>query len=477
MRVRHRVATLALAAALAAGCTSSYKLGAADKAGGASTPAVLRLGFVNWTDNGADLQLLQTFAGRVSRLSGGRLRVRLVNKNYQPPDEEPRIAGGVRTGRFDLGWITTRRWDDLGVKSVDVFQAPFLFRGYRQLDAVARSHLAGRILDGLKRYKVVGLALVPRALLHPEGPRPLRAPSDYEGLQFLVARSRATDDLLAAFGARAVYTVDSVTAGPPGGVQPLRESSEVETANVVLAARVGTLFANRRGLERLSNRQRAALREAGREMVEQAIAQTPSEEAAARVHCRTGPIAMARPADLAALERAAEPVVGKLERDPETNDLIAKIRSLEASTPHDPPLVVPPACGVSTHVRGRRNNRLSPSILNGTYRYVLTKAAAVRFGPPADDPGNTFPTVVTWTLRDGDWISAVGTEKAVGTYTVTRDRIALAWPRVGYTNTFTYRRDRDGTLNLKPVLPMDRGDQFVWSAEPWRRIGPPARSP
>jgi len=25
------------------------------------------------------------------------------------------------------------------------------------------------------------------------------------------------------------------------------------------------------------------------------------------------------------------------------------------------------------------------------------------------------------------------------------------------------------------VLPMDQGDQVVWSAEPWKRVGPPVR--
>ena len=26
---------------------------------------------------------------------------------------------------------------------------------------------------------------------------------------------------------------------------------------------------------------------------------------------------------------------------------------------------------------------------------------------------------------------------------------------------------------LKPVLPMDPGDQFVWAYKPWQRIAPP----
>jgi hypothetical protein len=38
---------------------------------------------------------------------------------------------------------------------------------------------------------------------------------------------------------------------------------------------------------------------------------------------------------------------------------------------------------------------------------------------------------------------------------------------------FRFARDPNGTIHLKPVLPMDSGDQFIWASKPWRRIGPP----
>src|SRR5205823_5450891 len=120
--------------------------------------------------------------------------------------------------------------------------------------------------------------------------------------------------------------------------------------------------------------------------------------------------------------------------------------------------------------RTRPVNGVSPSVLNGTYRYVLTKADAVAFGPPATNPENKYPVVVTWTLRDGRWISTTGSQKGVGTYTVARGRISLLWPREGHTNRFTYARDRNGTLHLSAVQPMDRGDEFAWASRAWRRI-------
>ena len=49
---------------------------------------------------------------------GRRLRVQVVNKAYQPPDEELEIARAVHAGRFDLGWITTRRCSLSGGKGI-----------------------------------------------------------------------------------------------------------------------------------------------------------------------------------------------------------------------------------------------------------------------------------------------------------------------------------------------------------------------
>jgi hypothetical protein len=62
-----------------------------------------------------------------------------------------------------------------------------------------------------------------------------------------------------------------------------------------------------------------------------------------------------------------------------------------------------------------------------------------------------------------------------GTFTIRGDRVRLVWPRIPSVNVFRFRRDADGTIHWTPVLPMDRGDQFVWGYKPWERIGPPSR--
>jgi hypothetical protein len=37
--------------------------------------------------------------------------------------------------------------------------------------------------------------------------------------------------------------------------------------------------------------------------------------------------------------------------------------------------------------------------------------------------------------------------------------------------TFTFSLDGKGNLHMRPVEPMNAGDQFVWATHVWTRIG------
>src|SRR5262249_8462095 len=120
----------------------------------------------------------------------------------------------------------------------------------------------------------------------------------------------------------------------------------------------------------------------------------------------------------------------------------------------------------------------NPSLLNGTYRWVLTAAAARAFGSPASDVENAdYPSVSQAVLRDGTWIWTTGGPADRGTYTIKGSRVTFLAPGYGSSLSFTFTRVGDGTLRLKAVQPMDSGDEWVWSGGPWRRVGPPIATP
>jgi TRAP-type C4-dicarboxylate transport system substrate-binding protein len=472
--------------ATAAGCSFGSR---GDKAGGSRAPFELRLA-VAYAPDGADAPAARYFASRVGALSGGSLRVAIVfdAAGQRIVDPEARVARMVRDGRFELGWIGAPAWDRLGVRSFQALQAPFLVTSYELLDRIATGPLAARMLAGLPADGFVGLALVPDRLRHPFGVRrPLASPDNFAGARVRVIPSGATDALIRALGATPVHVsdqdIDAAMAG--GGIDGTEHSlggtwpgGRYLTANVTFFARALTLFAGRSAYDQLDDSQRSTLRNAARETVAHVAAHPPAESALVRRHCDYGIVVTTTAHDLAALARAAEPVYAKLERDAQTRTLIAAIGELKATAPAAPIAAPTPVCA---HEASReQGRRISPSTLNGTYRWRLTKAGAIAAGTRADDPD--IGNISQMTLRDGRWLMEEpghGDPDAAhwATYEIVGDRIVFDWPQVASTLTFTFKRHSNGDLALNPVLPMDGGDRFEWASARWQRVGAPIRSP
>jgi hypothetical protein len=151
---------------------------------------------------------------------------------------------------------------------------------------------------------------------------------------------------------------------------------------------------------------------------------------------------------------------------------------MKAALPAPRPIAVPATCLHPRYPRLAGPTR-SPSLLNGTYHWFLTKKAALAFGPPADDASNLggYPAYNGVVLRNGRAVTIDGNQPMSGVYTVTGDHVTFVWRDFGYPLTFRFRREADGTLHLRAVHPMDRGDEWVWSGAPWRRVGAPVLTP
>jgi hypothetical protein len=252
------------------------------------------------------------------------------------------------------------------------------------------------------------------------------------------------------------------------------------TGNVTFFGKTLTLFAGGPGYQRLTADRRRMLRAAAKQTVQHVIATSPTENALAAAFCRQSGarIALASKSQLAALVRASQPVYAALERNAETRAFITKIRHLRATTPASPPLVVPPGCGRAQRPAAETGKLRAPSILNGTYHIDTTIPDELKFGPPASDPGNLHAGVETRVLRDGRWEAAVGEAgEHGGTYSIRGNRITFGDGPDGKPEWFVFSLDRNGTLHLKPVLPMDPGDWWVTAGEPWQRVGPPLPIP
>src|ERR687887_41908 len=198
----------ALAVALLTGCATSHRVRGADKAGGSDAPLVLRLGDVDTQDDPNTTWVLEYFGNQVAKLSGGKLRVRVIYDaaGHERPDVEAQVARKVRDGSFDLGWIGAAVWDELGTTSFQALHAPFLVTDDVLLDRVATGPLAGSMLSGLRHAGVRGLAVVPESLRNPVGlRRPLVSLGSFRGARLIVTPSRVTDAALRVLGATPVH--------------------------------------------------------------------------------------------------------------------------------------------------------------------------------------------------------------------------------------------------------------------------------
>jgi hypothetical protein len=228
--------------------------------------------------------------------------------------------------------------------------------------------------------------------------------------------------------------------------------------------------------DRLGDADRRALRAAAADTVRFAAANNPTDHDAALSVCSDGRrILLATTKDRAALARATAPVYRWLERDAQTRTFIARIRSLARTTPPDPPLDLPAACSVPFDARRAFGPRRPASLLDGTYRWVITRAEAEAAGV-GPKPGDVFPMISTAVLRNGTWQSS-GPDHDGGTFSIHGSTATFVWPRTAIVLSYRFTREARGTIRWTPVLPMDLGDRFVWASQPWRRIGPPTRLP
>jgi C4-dicarboxylate-binding protein DctP len=473
-----RRTTLVVIAAIA-GLLAACGSGRSDKAGGLTQPAVLRIANHDRHDFFAKL-----FSDEVKRLSKGRMRVQFIagTADKDPADASVRYARQVRDGRYDLGVLDAPAWDELGIRSLEPLQAPLLITYQPLFRAVLASPLAAKMLAGLRAQHVVGLSLMMTYLQHPVGDHgPLTAPTDFRGKRILAPVSRVNDAALSALGATPLRLgfaqQDQAFAHHEIDGQEMGSFARPNvwlTPNVTFFADALTVVANERRFGKLSGQQQRILREAAAHAAQSAADLMASDPEVGLVerHCRRGRVVFATPAELGAFERAMRPVYAQLERDPQVKATIAAIRELKRRTPPDPTPRIPASCSRSASVTPAPER--DPSFLDGTYRWRITRAGALKLGDRADDP--VIGTIAGMTLHNGGWaFEESDGSRSSGTFKVIGNRIAFAWPARGYTNTFTFKRRGDGTLELTPMLPMDLGDQVVSSSSPWTRVGPPVR--
>jgi len=338
-----------VAAMVASGCTGGSS--GADKAGGGGEPVVLTMasGYESLQYEPA----VADFVRRVGDLSHGTVRIDVRNGwgNYQPPFEQ-QIVQDVKAGKADLGWVGTRIFDTLGVKSFQALTAPMLINSYPLEQAVIESDVPGQMLKSLDKLGVTGLAVLADGLRKPVGlDGPLLAPADWRGLVFLSFRSEGVAEAVRALGAQPTdvrLNNDAIQGFEKNlyiyQLGDVRKFPYV-TANVNLWPQTLALLADPDRLSKLSKEQQGWLHQAAVAAAAHSTTLFDRDAEIVAATCRSGArFANASEADLKGMGAAFASVYGTLEQDPQTKAFIDAIQRLKHSTPAGPALAIPAGC-------------------------------------------------------------------------------------------------------------------------------------
>jgi len=458
------------AVALLAGCGS----GSSDRAGGGRPVKAKILTMANAQYFPDELAALRD---AVQRVSGGRLRLKLINQygNDREGNPEVNVIGDVSAGKTDLGWAASRIFDELGVVAFNPLHAPMLIDSYELEAKVLTDDVVDPMLESLGELGLRGVGVLPGPMRRPFGKRPLVGLEDWAGASVGSSGGEQVGKALRAIGARREldYSGDDtrrvdgldthVAAVLPNRYQ---RSLPYLTGNVVLWARPLVVFAG----PNVSADDLAVLRQAAEAAIPQVLALSRKMERDALAEiCRSGlQVVAASPAQIEALRAAFQPVHADLERDAAASRAVARIRELARDGAGADTVRCPDAATAAVS-----------AIPPGTYRTVVTRddveesgfswAEFVQTDPdPEALKAQTREVRFQFTERGSFAMSSVQMSGRLqvegdGTYSIYRDRITV---RASDGNQFSMRMKIDGRRLRFSDLEPPEGDGLPWTSHP-----------
>jgi TRAP-type C4-dicarboxylate transport system substrate-binding protein len=480
-RPSHTPASTLLAALVIALAASACSGSGVDKAGGTRTKPPVVLTLANHEHGPDDVQF---WVEEVQRRSGGSLRIEVQNQwRDQEIDYDKGTIADVQAGKVQLAKVAARAYDTVDVDSFQALLAPLLIDNQTLEQRVLQSELAGQILAGTGKLRLVGLAVLPTDLRKPLGlSRPLVAVSDYRGARIGVREGEVAAATFSALGATPVgYVAGRSLSGLDGvelGLGTIKgneydQQAKALTANVTLWPKPVTVVINQKVFASLTASQQNALQQAGASAIARQLAYRQGEEGRDReVLCQRGlRFLRASNQELAELRRAVQPVYDQLERNAQTRSLLQQIQAMKqetraSATPHAP------TCSPSDSAAAAADQKASP--LDGVYRTSFTREELAKSpllaeaGEVSDENWGEFTLTfdhgrVTVTQRND-----VTSGSTSGTYTINGKAITLrftAGGNAGETFAAHWSLYRDVlTFKRNGALPTS------YLVRPWRRI-------
>jgi TRAP-type C4-dicarboxylate transport system substrate-binding protein len=479
---------LALLGSAAVVCSTVGCAGSESRPGRSGGSPPLKLTLANGdADVGA---AVQRFVDRVAHVSKGQLEVEVRSSwGNGASGYERRVLGDVRRGKADLAWLGTRVFDTAGVTSFQALEAPLLIDSYPLEKAVLSSPLPTRMLPGLRKIGLVGLAVLGDKLREPFGTTHFFArPSDYSRVTFGTYDSQVEEEAVRDLGARPSEVGwaglrDALARGELDGMETALaiyngknyvKVAPFVTANVRLWPQTDAIVANGATLAKLSPEQRAWLKRAARDAAAYSLTLLHDDASELAASCRAGAhVIVARAADLAALRQAWAPLYARLAQTNETATFLREIEALKRSVPPESH-GLPPDCGGARTANPPSTQRRSANVLDGVYRVSWSQPELVAAGTTNLYANNNYG-LITLTLRSGKlrmhWQGFPAAADCLGSSSVSGQTLTLALSPPsceGVTHARWVLQDHQ--LRLYVTTVSDPGDRALYGGKPWTKI-------
>gem|GEM_PF-928607 len=398
----------------------------------------------------------------------------------------------VKEGNFDLGLAASRSFGGESIASFEALQAPFLIDNDALAKAVATSDAASRMLENLSSSGLAGLTLWPEDLRHPfsvDPAKPLLTPDAFAGLTIRSTDTGVGEMLIKTLGGNPIFEASDYQGAESG----LRQGAHLTgrpaaTGNVTFFAKYQALFANGAVFEKLSDAQRTVLQEAAAAAQKKALAERPSDVEAGATWCAEGgTIVLASDEQVAAFQKAAQPVFDKLQQDTFNAESIAAITELKAKTPPSPgaqaceselALLPTPDASAQTWSAG-----LPP---NGVWQAEITGDDLIRMGTSKANVPD-WAGVYTQTFQDGvfttSWRQTEGPDagtigSCTGPYALVEDFVRITYDKGGNcfggeVDDIQWRIDEQGLMHFHLVANQNGPFTEVkatYEAKPYQKV-------
>ncbi len=139
------------------------------------------------------------FAKRAGELTGGKVKVEVYANSTLYKDKEEMEA--LQLGAVQMLAPSLAKFGPLGVKEFEVFDLPFIFDSYAELDKVTQGPVGKMLFAKLEPKGIKGLAFWDNGFKSFSANKPLKTPDDFKGLKMRIQSSKVLESQMRSVGA------------------------------------------------------------------------------------------------------------------------------------------------------------------------------------------------------------------------------------------------------------------------------------